>query len=691
MFTRILRHSFRRQEGQALVVAALMVLILSIAVLTTVNLGHTIHERVRLQNTADAAAYSMAAMESRAFNFYAYANRTQVSHYVSAMMWQSLLSLIYFAEAFVTDIFAFMKTIDPCAGEADGLFWEVACPILENVVPYLSQIMKVIDKFIGVYRSLIQVFQKILLTANPDKLIGRFVIPTHRMLNSAMYFASQVVMTATTTQVLQTTDSVIYDNDKNVDSKLGQLASGVLSECLFDQAHFREAGGSPLTAPHNPLTPIDPSKKKHAEKEARAKRVMGAITNATRYACDAQGGICPEGFITSRKLGDLIPLPSGLGILRDLLSTDIDTPIFKFAKYGQTRFLTANNPNAAKATMVKDPYTPRNTIRDWNDGIEPTLGRMAQGDNMGSDDLYWIKFGPEGFGPFRNPFACSDDDNPRECWGDPRKGYKEGKSDKLTFKHTMKTSIWAMNETEGSYNNGGVHWRIHHTSMPTGDNWRKVYKPEGSEKDVGVHRSEICLGAKVLGVCVGANLDVYAANVMPAEDGNHPWKGIVPFMHFEPGQYGDTCGSAAGDGAATRYKHDFNQPSTWVALHKTPEQVTNGGNTDYAGTGSNAVSLLNSQGKVQWKFSSTTPTLQMQNQGDGGFLSSITGLNVLSRGQSYYHRPGNWAEQPNFFNPYWRPRLASVFQGRHTLPFVGEIVDSLPGDFKNFPAKIITH
>jgi Flp pilus assembly protein TadG len=40
-----------------------MMLILSIAVLATVNLGHNIHERVRLQNTADSAAYSMAAME----------------------------------------------------------------------------------------------------------------------------------------------------------------------------------------------------------------------------------------------------------------------------------------------------------------------------------------------------------------------------------------------------------------------------------------------------------------------------------------------------------------------------------------------------------------------------------------------------------------------------------------------------
>ena len=96
MLTRSLRKSLRRQEGQALVLAALMMLVLSLAVLSTVNIGHALHNRIRLQDTADAAAYSMAAMEARAFNFYAYANRTQVSHYVSAMMWHSLVSLIYF-------------------------------------------------------------------------------------------------------------------------------------------------------------------------------------------------------------------------------------------------------------------------------------------------------------------------------------------------------------------------------------------------------------------------------------------------------------------------------------------------------------------------------------------------------------------------------------------------------------------
>src|SRR4051812_12152963 len=97
---RFFRQSLKHEEGQALVLGCLMVLVLSIAVLTTVNIGHTVHERVRLQNNADSAAYSMAALEARAFNFYSFANRTQVSHYVSAMVWQSFDSFLFFLEAF---------------------------------------------------------------------------------------------------------------------------------------------------------------------------------------------------------------------------------------------------------------------------------------------------------------------------------------------------------------------------------------------------------------------------------------------------------------------------------------------------------------------------------------------------------------------------------------------------------------
>ncbi|HET7785740.1 MAG TPA: pilus assembly protein TadG-related protein [Myxococcales bacterium] len=38
------------------------------------------------------------------------------------------------------------------------------------------------------------------------------------------------------------------------------------------------------------------------------------------------------------------------------------------------------------------------------------------------------------------------------------------------------------------------------------------------------------------------------------------------------------------------------------------------------------------------------------------------GLNAFAAAQVYYHRPGDWKEQPNFFNPLWGARLMPVLE-----------------------------
>jgi|GEM_PF-814441 len=696
MFTRTLRQSFRRQEGQALVLAALMVLVMSIAVLTTVNIGHTVHERIRLQNTADAASYSMAAMEARAFNFYAYANRTQVSHYVSAMMWQSLLSLIYSAEGFFTDLYGFMRTLNPCAGDTDDIFWKIACPILENLIPYVSQVLKAIGRIMTGYRDyFLKPFQTLVQTANPDLPIGRYVIPAHRVLNGVMYFASQAVMVSASSHVTQSTQAVIDANDTNLTSLTSQLATGLYSECLFSQAHNPHSGGKPL-APNtwkDPFKPLDVTKNAGNDPIARAKRAMGGITNATRYGCDAEGGVCPQGFITNRRIGDLLPLPDSLGFLRDILNGGVDAgPLFKFGKMGQTRMLSAGFP---RVNALRDGRGPgqegRNFIRDWNDSVNP-WGMTAQGDNMGSDDPYWLKFGPAEIdvvvGKADNPVSCTENDDYWKCFGENRKGKgvpSRGDSAKLPYKHMMKPSIWALNDNDSGSVKGGLHWRVHYPN--NSERWIDHKPPGGSEREYGIHEERICL-LKLL-FC-WHRTSVYTANIRPAKDRNHPWGGVVPFMHFEPGQLGAVCSPTANAdmlNAAPRTA-DFNQPTTWVALNKTPEQIVNRNNADNVGT--NAPALLNDQGKITFNFASDTDGLEMMNNRKK-FLGLVEGLNVISRGQTYYHRPGNWAEQPNFFNPYWRPRLASVYQGRHSLPKVGEMLDALPGPLQGLAPKLMTH
>ena len=38
------------------------------------------------------------------------------------------------------------------------------------------------------------------------------------------------------------------------------------------------------------------------------------------------------------------------------------------------------------------------------------------------------------------------------------------------------------------------------------------------------------------------------------------------------------------------------------------------------------------------------------------------GLNAIAAAQAYYHRPGDWKEMPNFFNPLWGARLMPVLE-----------------------------
>src|SRR5262249_4655661 len=154
-------------------------------------------------------------------------------------------------------------------------------------------------------------YQRSLRALNPDFLIGRVIIPAHRQLNQALAVVSEAMMLTALEQVAGTADRVVQQNDPNLGMTAARTLSAALSACLFDRAHFREAGGSPprLT---NPLAAIDPRAIHERSKQSRAKRVMAGIANATRLTCNPSAQGCTH-FITSRKLGELLPLPDFLG------------------------------------------------------------------------------------------------------------------------------------------------------------------------------------------------------------------------------------------------------------------------------------------------------------------------------------------------------------------------------------------
>jgi competence protein ComGC len=96
------------QRGQALVFVTVTILIMVIAVFMTYNVGQLTNQKTRLQNTADAAAYSAALAQARDYNFSAYMNRAMIANDVSVAQQLALRSWVKaFHEAFKTNGLAF--------------------------------------------------------------------------------------------------------------------------------------------------------------------------------------------------------------------------------------------------------------------------------------------------------------------------------------------------------------------------------------------------------------------------------------------------------------------------------------------------------------------------------------------------------------------------------------------------------
>ena len=73
----------RRQQGQALVFTLITLVVVISAMYLMVSSGQLAAEKVRLQNTSDAAAYSAGVMMARDYNFTAYSNRAMVANQVA--------------------------------------------------------------------------------------------------------------------------------------------------------------------------------------------------------------------------------------------------------------------------------------------------------------------------------------------------------------------------------------------------------------------------------------------------------------------------------------------------------------------------------------------------------------------------------------------------------------------------------
>jgi hypothetical protein len=470
--------------------------------------------------------------------------------------------------------------------------------------------------------ALVSAYQVSLRESDLDAVVGRTLIPGLLDANAALAGASTEMMLQALGAVADSSREVIAANDPRASvDRLGRTAAG-LSVCLFDRAHVREVNGSPL-APRPPGF-LDVTARREGDRLARAKRAMGQVANASRFAC-AGGPRCPGDFVTSRS-GSVLPVPGWLGPLRSILEAQ--------PRWGQTRLLTHG-----LAKGWDDPEGG-NFIREPEDAPGADSSMLAQGDDLGADDPYQMRIGPPRIGPFRNPLSCGPEDDPFECWGEPRIGRRPDRP----FRFAMKPSVWALNDRESQGSRGGIHWRVaHEDGYPAGNGWRPPAAGDAFARVLGLNEVQRAAAPGVL-------VPVFVANVRPIEDGNHPWKGLAAFPHFEPGQFSEACsgdGERSGDARldqAAGPADDFNQPSTFVVLSKRDEPPL--------------------------------ARVEASPERRGGTVRAA------ARAQAYYHRPGNWAEPPNFFNPYWRARLAPIAERPGAASAVEELWMGLPASLR---------
>lgn len=91
----------RRSRGQVIVIGALTVFLLAVSLMMTFAVSWTVRERIRVQNAADANAYSSAVEVARAYNYFSYTNRA----IAGAVVAQTMLSAYHSEIAAAADLY----------------------------------------------------------------------------------------------------------------------------------------------------------------------------------------------------------------------------------------------------------------------------------------------------------------------------------------------------------------------------------------------------------------------------------------------------------------------------------------------------------------------------------------------------------------------------------------------------------
>ena len=139
-----------RQRGQALVFIVITTVIVLLGALALFNIAQLTTQKMKLQNTADAAAYSGALSEARDYNFTAYANRAMIANQVAVAQllgltsWARNLDSVYKSGPFtwVPQTFSSLSAL----GSLWNTQWNIAKPVANAIYTVLNNVGPVLVK-----------------------------------------------------------------------------------------------------------------------------------------------------------------------------------------------------------------------------------------------------------------------------------------------------------------------------------------------------------------------------------------------------------------------------------------------------------------------------------------------------------------------------------------------------------------
>lgn len=562
----------KRERGQAAPLAAIGIFVMCLGVLATFNLGHAVHQKIKLQNTADSAAYTLAAMEARTFNYIAFLNRVQVAHYNTAMMMQSFISWVGYYHSMASTTVDLLVSL---AG-AIGSGMSYGCPGGGCVyIPAYAASFGWVNSAKSMKNGLQQAFDK-------GHEIGHQFAQAMAIFNKDVIFNAQLARAALMNiNIMSGMQNYIEKNDKDISFKNGKSAllnavvNSVMNTLEYHYAFDRAAGVSPmalaLIQDYSKLQKnkgyLDPK----ASQQGSGKSEESTSEDAYRLMTEITHGTRAPRFVFNRSGGAFTT------------SAGAQMSMVFAIKRGATKFTSDGKIDGGKIKAIESDSSAKSDLGGGHDSS------YTKGEYLSSHDYSTMAAGVS----FNmTPPAVAVWVGNGKNLASAIAAYKD-KVDHFFYKGTTKTQVPML-----GYHPGGMM-----SGVPT---------------ITGIPESPST------GSC--------------NSQGNL-WPGMAPFFKFR---------------ANKERTSDYGQPSTWIFLNKHHKDFQ-------SKWGSHA------DGKAPWyaKFTFTqgTQTASLDTTIGGSRNSYLfEGLNVVARGMAYYHRPRNWGEQPNFFNPFWRARLAPVGQ-----------------------------